>query len=244
MQNSEVEYKKTKSEPLAARPASTAVLWGCVGGRLTVCQSICPSVRSSPLARAVRGWTTMAKAHTMSHSVRNAAPTCERAQTQRGEAARRTKRASLPLLSRLCQCTAPRASVPTSSGLHGSAEKRIAPFSTPLRYNGNTQESPTIQWTAGINIPKTPKCILFSPRNFKVNVPWRFRASSDTPPYLISQTSTGHPGTNARTGGEPDWTSADSVGGSARLRQWENDSTTPRHNNIDHAQSAVFKSKA
>ncbi len=41
MQNSEVEYKKTKSEPLAARPASTAVLWGCVGGRLTVCQSIC-----------------------------------------------------------------------------------------------------------------------------------------------------------------------------------------------------------
>ncbi len=85
MQNSEVEYKKTKSEPLAARPASTAVLWGCVGGRLTVCQSICPSVRSSPLARAVRGWRTMAKAHTMSHSVRNAAPTCERAQTQRGK---------------------------------------------------------------------------------------------------------------------------------------------------------------
>ncbi len=130
---------------------------------------------------------------------------------------RRTKRASLPLLSRLCQCTAP--SVPTSSGLDGSAETRIAPFSTPLRYNGNTQESPTIQWAAGISIPKTPKCILFSPRDFKVNVPWRFRASSDTPPYLISQTSTGHPGTNARTGGEPDWTSADSKGGSARLRQ-------------------------
>jgi len=39
------------------------------------------------------------------------------------------------------------------------------------------------------------------------------RASSDTSPYLISQTSTGHPGTNARTGGEPDWTSADSKGG-------------------------------
>ncbi len=112
-----------------------------------------------------------------------------------------------------------RASVPTSSGLDGSAETRIAPFSTPLRYNGNTQESPTIQWAAGISIPKTPKCILFSPRDFKVNVPWRFRASSDTPPYLISQTSTGHPGTNARTGGEPDWTSADSKGGSARLRQ-------------------------
>ncbi|RXN05509.1 hypothetical protein ROHU_012667 [Labeo rohita] len=55
MHNSEVEYKKMKSKPLAARPASTAVLRGCVGGRLTVCQSIWPSVRSSPLARAVKG---------------------------------------------------------------------------------------------------------------------------------------------------------------------------------------------
>lgn len=96
------------SEALAARPTRAAVLWCFSGGKQTVCQSICPSVRSSPLARAgaAEWWQTRSLWPTpreMQHLHASEQQTARRKRVQCGwgKSPRRTddhiKRASLPI---------------------------------------------------------------------------------------------------------------------------------------------------
>lgn len=109
----------------------------------------------------------MAKAPTMSHSVRNAAPTCEqRAQTPRRNEDRKFAALvpSLPMRSERAYILGPR----RVRLERGTAEIRVRPV---LHATQLQRQHSRISYDSTCSPLLAAERILFSPRDFKVNVP-------------------------------------------------------------------------